>query len=72
MESHGRLADADSASVALQQRRQAKWEAVSVSTAMLIVVGAAIFGLWVTSKNSAYGDFRRYLEGLAQAAATHP
>ncbi len=70
MESPDLLNDLEAGHVALRQRRQAKWEAVSVSAAMLIVVAAAIFGLWETSKNSAYENFRHYLEGLAEAAAT--
>jgi hypothetical protein len=43
---------------------------VSVTAAMLIVVGAGIFGLLVTSRTSAYQSFRNYLVGLAEAAST--
>ena len=43
---------------------------MSVSAAMLIVVAAGILGLWVSSRNSAYENFNRYLVGLAEAAAT--
>jgi diguanylate cyclase (GGDEF)-like protein len=53
-----------------RQRRQALWESVSVSVAMLIVVAAGIVGLWVTSTNTAREEFRHYLVGLAQSAAT--
>ena len=37
---------------------------------MLIVVGAGIFGLFVTSRTSAYQSFRHYLVSLAEAAST--
>jgi diguanylate cyclase (GGDEF)-like protein len=56
--------------VADRQKRQALWESVSVSAAMLIVVAAGIVGLWVTSTNTAREEFRHYLIGLAQSAAT--
>ena len=37
---------------------------------MLIVVAAGVLGLWVSSTNTARDDFRHYLIGLAQSAAT--
>jgi diguanylate cyclase (GGDEF)-like protein len=61
---------ADTQRIAARQRRQAIWESVSVSAAMLIVVAAGVLGLWVTSTNTAREDFRHYLVGLAQSAAT--
>jgi diguanylate cyclase (GGDEF)-like protein len=65
-----RPAGSKTSSVEARQRRQAEWESVGLSAAMLLVVGAAIFGLWVTSRNSTYEDFRHYLTGLAETAAT--
>lgn len=56
--------------VADRQRRQALWESVTVSAAMLIVVAAGIIGLWVSSRNTAREEFRHYLVGLAESAAT--
>ena len=60
---------ADTLLTATRQRRQAIWESVSVSAAMLIVVAAGVLGLWVSSANTAREDFRHYLIGLAQSAA---
>jgi len=60
----------DTLRIAARQRRQAIWESVSVSAAMLFVVAAGVLGLWVTSTNTARQDFRHYLIGLAQSAAT--
>lgn len=60
----------DTLLIAARQRRQAIWESVSVSAAILIVVAAGVLGLWVTSTNTARADFRHYLIGLAQSAAT--
>ena len=60
----------EAALTASRHRQQAKWESVSVSAAMLIVVAAGILGLWVSSRNSAYENLSHYLTGLAEAAAT--
>jgi diguanylate cyclase (GGDEF)-like protein/PAS domain S-box-containing protein len=57
-------------SVAIRQRRRARWEAVLLSALMLVVVGAAILGLWLSSRESAYQGFSEYLTELAQEAAT--
>jgi len=51
------------------QRRRARWEAVILSTVVLIVVGAAIWGLWLSSQKAAFEDFRSRLVELAQEAA---
>ena len=51
-------------------RRRAAWEAAILSTTVLIVVGAAIFGLWLTSRQSAFQTFRAHLTELAQEAST--
>jgi len=56
--------------VAVRQRRRARWEAMLLSALVLIVVGAAILGLWLSSRQSAYQDFSDYLTELAQEAAT--
>lgn len=56
-------------SVAVGQRRRARWEAVILSTVVLIVVGAAIMGLWMSSRESAFKDFRGRLIDLAEEAA---
>ena len=52
--------------VAIRQRRRARWEAMLLSALVLIVVGAAILGLWLSSRQSAYEDFSDYLTELAQ------
>lgn len=57
------------ASVAAGQRRRARWEAVILSTVVLIVVAAAILGLWLTSRQSAFDGFRGRLMDLAREAA---
>jgi len=54
----------------LKIRRQALRESVIVSVGALIVVGAAIFGLWATSTQSIRENYRHYLIGLAEAAGT--
>jgi len=51
-------------------RRQAARESLGVSLAALLVVGAAIFGLWATSTHSIQENYRHYLIGLAEVAAT--
>jgi len=60
---------AATASVAVGQRRRARWEAAILSTVVLIVVGAAIWGLWLSLRKSAFEDFRGRLIDLAQEAA---
>jgi diguanylate cyclase (GGDEF)-like protein/PAS domain S-box-containing protein len=50
--------------------RQARWESAGVSVAMLVVVGAAILGLWLPSRNSLAQDYQHYLISLAKVAAT--
>jgi diguanylate cyclase (GGDEF)-like protein/PAS domain S-box-containing protein len=59
-----------SASQRPRSRRQAQWESLSVSLAALVVVGAGILGLWETSTRSIRENYRHYLIGLAQTAAT--
>lgn len=54
----------------MRQRRRARWEAMLLSALVLMVVGAAILGLWVSSRASAYRGFSEYLTELAQEAAT--
>lgn len=51
------------------QRRRARWEAVILSAVVLIVVAAAILGLWLTSRQSAFDGFRGRLIDLAREAA---
>jgi diguanylate cyclase (GGDEF)-like protein len=53
----------------LEQRRRACWESVSVSAIVLLVVAAGITGLWLTSREFIYQNFRDYLVGLAKEAA---
>ncbi len=50
--------------------RSALLESVGLSLAGLLLVGAGIFGLWVTSTRSIRENYHHYLIGLAQAAAT--
>jgi diguanylate cyclase (GGDEF)-like protein len=45
-------------------------EALAVSAVALVVVGAGIFGLWVTSTGTIRANYRQYLIALAQTAAT--
>src|SRR3569833_2656905 len=52
------------------QRRRARWEAMLLSALVLMVVGAAILGLWLSSRESAYKGFSDYLTQLAEQAAT--
>ena len=59
----------DSKGPAAGQRRRARWEAVILSTVVLIVVAAAILGLWLTSRQSAFDGFRGRLIDLAREAA---
>lgn len=51
-------------------QRRASREALAVSVVALLVVGAGIFGLWVTSTNTIRANYRQYLIALAQTAAT--
>ena len=51
-------------------RRRASWEALAVSAVALVVVGAGIFGLWVTSTSTIRDNYHQYLIGLAQTAAS--
>jgi len=57
-------------SVAIRQRRRARWEAVLLSALAWMVVGAAILGLWLSSRESAYQGYSDYLTQLAEEAAT--
>lgn len=50
--------------------RRAKWESYVISIAALVIVGAGILGLWVTSTKSIRDNYRHYLIGLAQTAST--
>src|SRR3569833_3562694 len=52
------------------QRRRARWEAMLLSALVLMVVGAAILGLWLSSRESAYQGFSHHLTELAEEAAT--
>jgi diguanylate cyclase (GGDEF)-like protein/PAS domain S-box-containing protein len=51
-------------------RRQALHESCYFSLGALLVVGAALFGLWSSSTHSIRENYRHYLIGLAEAAAT--
>lgn len=51
-------------------RRRASLEALAISAVTLIVVGAGIFGLWVTSTGTIRDNYHQYLIGLAQTAAS--
>ena len=51
-------------------RRQALWESLSLSLGALLVVGAGVIGLWASSTHSIRENYRHYLIGLAQSAAT--
>ncbi len=51
-------------------QKQALREAVGVALITLILVAAAILGLWTTSRNSITDNFRHYVMGLAQVGAT--
>lgn len=51
-------------------QRRASREALAVSAVALVVVGAGIFGLWVTSTSTIRANYRQYLISLAQTAAT--
>ena len=53
----------------MRQRRRARWEAMLLSALVLIVVGAAILGLWLTSRKSAFEAFSGHLIDLAEEAA---
>jgi diguanylate cyclase (GGDEF)-like protein/PAS domain S-box-containing protein len=53
-----------------RSRRQARREALGFSAAVLIVVGCGIIGLWATSAHAIREEYRHYLVGLAQTAAT--
>ena len=64
-----RQADSGTLSLAVRHARRAKWESLSLSALILLVVGAGILGLWVTSRNSAYAGFAHELISLAQEAA---
>ena len=60
----------DAASQRSRSRRHARLESLSVSLGALVVVGAGILGLWATSTHSIRENYRHYLIGLAEAAAT--
>jgi diguanylate cyclase (GGDEF)-like protein/PAS domain S-box-containing protein len=66
----GLLALPDAASQRSRSHQQARWESLSVSLGALVVVGAGILGLWATSTHSIRENYRHYLIGLAEAAAT--
>src|ERR1700722_16952891 len=51
-------------------RWRASGEALAVSAVAIVVLGAGIFGLWVSSTNTIPDNYHRYLIGLAQTAAT--
>lgn len=52
------------------QRRRVIWEAASLALVMLVVVGAGILGLWMTSRQDIKTQYHRSLINLAQIAAT--
>ena len=54
----------------MTNRGRASIEAVAASTVALVLVGAGIFGLWVTATSTIRSNYRQYLIGLAQTAAT--
>jgi len=64
-----RQADSGTLSLAVRHAQRAKWESLSLSALIMLVVGAGILGLWVTSRNSAYAGFAHELISLAQEAA---
>jgi hypothetical protein len=51
-------------------RWRASGEALAVSAVAIVVVGAGIFGLWVTSTSTIRDNYHQYLIGLAQTAAS--
>jgi diguanylate cyclase (GGDEF)-like protein/PAS domain S-box-containing protein len=51
-------------------RRRALWESLGACLGALLIVGAGIFGLWVTSTHSIRDNFHHYLIGLAETAST--
>jgi diguanylate cyclase (GGDEF)-like protein/PAS domain S-box-containing protein len=51
-------------------QRQALWESLSLSLGALVVLAAGVIGLWATSTLTIRENYRHYLEGLAEAAAT--
>jgi diguanylate cyclase (GGDEF)-like protein len=51
-------------------RRRASWEALAVAAVALVVVGAGVLGLWVTSTRTIRDNYHQYLIGLAQTAAS--
>jgi diguanylate cyclase (GGDEF)-like protein/PAS domain S-box-containing protein len=51
-------------------QRQALWESLSLSLGALIVLGAGVIGLWATSTHTIRENYRHYLVGLAESAAT--
>ena len=64
-----RQADSGTLSLAARHSQRAKWESLSLSALILLVVAAGILGLWVSSRNSAYAGFAHELISLAQEAA---
>jgi diguanylate cyclase (GGDEF)-like protein len=64
-----RQADSGTLSLAVRHSQRAKWESLSLSALILLVVAAGILGLWMTSRNSAYAGFAHELISLAQEAA---
>ncbi len=64
------VAGADAAVVRARCRQQARRESLSVSLGALIVVAAGILGLWATTTYSIRENYRHYLVGLAETAAT--
>jgi diguanylate cyclase (GGDEF)-like protein len=66
-----RAAHEDVAGKLMQHHAErAKWEALIVSCLGLVVVTAGIWGLWVSSTDSIKENYRHYLIGLAEVAAT--
>jgi diguanylate cyclase (GGDEF)-like protein/PAS domain S-box-containing protein len=68
--SASRAADTDRARSRPQIRRRALWESLGACACALLVLGAGICGLWVTSTHSIRDNFHHYLIGLAESAAT--
>ena len=57
-------------SLVTSHRRRASWEALAVAAVSLVVVGAGVLGLWITSTSAIRDNYHQYLVGLAQTAAS--
>jgi diguanylate cyclase (GGDEF)-like protein len=59
-----------SSTLGAAHRRRALWEALAISAVALLVVGAGVLGLWVSSMATIRENYQQYLIGLAQTAAS--